>query len=226
MFNLSEIASQISGSGLLKTNKFMVEFSMPLSLQNKPEAQQLQKTNNTLMLTCEQVNLPGVGLLTDNIRRYGYGPTEKRPYGSIFTDTTMTFRGDGDGNVLRFMKSWVKAITNYEFVTDINSNDNDRNSPLYYGLVNYKYDPKNAEGYAVDIIIHVYSDDGNEVYRCTLREAYPILVGDIPLGWSNKNEYMKIPVIMTFFDWHDSSSDIAPRQTTANTTSTNQVVGP
>ncbi len=207
-FNLNEILAEISSAGILKTNKFMVEISLPLSLRNKPEIQTLKQTNYKLQLYCEQTNLPGFGLLTANIHRYGYGATEKKPYNPIFTDISLSFRGDGDGNVLRFFQTWMKSILNFEFRDGVNTSDGDKTTPQYPWEVAYKYDPKNNTGYATNVVIHVYSDDGAEVYQVTLRQAFPILVGDQSLSWASNNEYMKIPVIMTFFDWYDSSNQI------------------
>lgn len=207
MFNINEILSEISNSGIMKTNLFMVEFSLPLSLRNKPQFQQLNQTNNRLQLYCEQTNLPGYGLLTSDVRRYGYGATEKKPYAPLFTDLSMTFRGDGDGNVLRFLHAWMKATINFEYRDGVNSSDGDKLAPQYPWEVAYKYDTKNNTGYATNVIIHVYSQDGAEVHQVTLRQAYPILVSDQPLAWGSNNEYMRIPVIMTFFDWFNSTSE-------------------
>lgn len=200
-FNLNEIISEIATAGVQKTNKFLVEFSSPPSLSQSQNAQALTQTQNKLRLYCEQVNLPGVGMLTADNRRFGYGHAEKKPFAPLFTDVSMTFRGDAEGQVLTFFREWIKLAINYDLSQGI---DGLNGNKFYPGEVCYKYDPSNQEGYATDLIIHTYKDDSSESGQTTLRMAYPILLGDQSLGWADNNQYMKIPVIMTYYDWFSS----------------------
>jgi hypothetical protein len=199
-FNINELAAEVARSGVMRNNKFLVEFPMPLSLQNTTGFAQLMDTNRVLSLYCEGANLPGVALLTEEIRRYGYGPNEKKPYTSIFTDTNLTFRGDSDGNIWSFMNAWMKCAINYEYQTGMNT----LSGPVpnqYPHEVGYKLDFANNEGYATDVMIRVFDDSGIETMRVKLREAFPIFVGDIPLNWSSRSDYIRIPVTLSFFDW-------------------------
>lgn len=212
-FNINEISAEISRSGILRNNKFLVEFSMPYSLRNTTGFDQLSGTNQVLSLYCEGANLPGVALLTEDIRRYGYGPNEKKPYTPIFTDVNLVFRGDAGGSIWSFMNVWMKCAVNYEYRTGMNT----LSGPVpnqYPSEVGYKLDHTNQEGYATDTTIRVYSEDGNETVRVILREAYPIFVGDIPLNWNARSDYMRIPVTLTFFDWYN---DLVPSNSTSNT---------
>lgn len=217
-FNISEITSEISRLGIMKNNKFLVQFPMPLSLQNTTNFQDLTNTNNVMSLYCEASGLPGIAHLLEEIRRYGYGANEKKPYAPIFTDTNMVFRGDAQGRIWTFLNSWMRCAVNFESRGDFNTVSGPIKNQYPYE-VGYKYDPQNGEGYATDTTVSVFDDTGNEQMRVVLREAYPVFVGDIPLNWSSRSDYMRIPVTMTFFDWYNdltfvnNTSNIAQAET-------------
>jgi hypothetical protein len=212
-FNINELNAELARSGVMRNNKFLVEFPMPLSLRNTTGIEQLTDTNRVLSLYCEGANLPGIALLTEDIRRYGYGPNEKKPYAPIFTDVNLTFRGDSNGNVWTFMNAWMKAAVNYEYRTGMNTTSGPvRNQ--YPSEVGYKFDWDNQEGYVTDTTIHVFDDTGAETIKVVLREAFPIFVGDIPLNWSARSDYMRIPVTLSFFDWYN---ELVPTNNTQNT---------
>lgn len=201
-FNVDEISAELSRSGILRNNKFLVQFPMPLSLRQTTTFAQLSDTNNVLSLYCEGASLPGIGLLTEDIRRYGYGPNEKKPFAPQFTDMNLTFRGDAGGNVWAFMNAWMRCAVNYEYRTGMNT----ANGPVpnqFPHEVGYKFDFDNQEGYATDTTVSVFDESGTEAVRVILREAYPIFVGDIPLNWSTRSDYMRIPVTLAFFDWYN-----------------------
>lgn len=206
-FSINEISSEVARSGVLRNNKFLVEFPMPIALRNTTGFNTLADTNRVLSLYCEGTNLPGVALLTEDIRRYGYGPNEKKPYAPIFTDVNLTFRGDAGGNVWTFLNAWMKCAINYEYRTGMNTPSGPVSNQFPHE-VGYK------DGYATDTTIRLFSDDGAETVRVILREAYPIFVGDIPLNWSSRSDYMRIPVTMTFFDWFN---DLVPSNNIGNT---------
>jgi hypothetical protein len=217
MFNVNEIASELSRNGLMRNNKFLVEFPIPYSLRGTSEFGQLNDTNRVLSLYCEGTNLPGVALLTEEIRRYGYGSNEKKPHTAIFTDINLTFRGDSNGNVWSFMNAWMKCAINYENRTGMNTPSGPVAGQTPHE-VGYKLDHKNQEGYAVDVTIRVFSDDGIETMTVMLREAFPIFVGDIPLNWAARSDYMRIPVTLAFSDWYNervltTNPNSTPRQT-------------
>lgn len=211
-FNVNELAAEIANRGVLKTNKFLVEFPMPLSLRNNTQFSMLSGINRDMSLYCESTNLPGVAVLLEEIRRYGYGPNEKKPHTAIFSDVNLTFRGDANGEIWTFLNSWMKCTTNYESRGDWNT----PSGPVLGqtpGEVGYKYDPENNEGYATDVTIRIFDETSMEVMRVVLREAYPVFVGDVPLNWASRSDYMRIPVTLTFFDWYN---DFVPINNTGN----------
>ena len=57
---------------------------------NAPLTEFVRYNSNKLILRCESAVLPTVQVLEEeNIRRYGYGPIEKVPYGMQFNDLTL-----------------------------------------------------------------------------------------------------------------------------------------
>lgn len=201
-FNINELAAEVSRTGVMKNNKFLVEFPMPLSLRNTTGFAQLADTNRVLSLYCEGANLPGIALLMEEVRRYGYGPNEKKPYAPIFSDVNLTFRGDSYGTVWTFMNAWMKCGVHYQSRGDWNT----ASGPIrdqHPNEVGYKYDPKNNEGYATDVTIRVFNDIGTEMIQIVLLEAFPIFVGDIPFNWGARSDYVRIPVTLSFFDWYN-----------------------
>lgn len=212
-FNVNELSAEVAKNGIMRNNKFLVTFPMPLSLRGTTGFSQLTDTNRVLSLYCEGSNLPGIALLMEEVRRYGYGPNEKKPYAPIFTDVNLTFRGDASGNIWTFMNAWMKCSVNYESRGDFTTPSGPI-SNQYPNEVGYKYDPSNNEGYATDTTISMFNDIGDETIRVVLREAFPIFVGDIPLNWSARSDYMKIPVTLSFFDWYNA---LVPTNNVGNT---------
>lgn len=148
----------------------------------------------------ESANLPGVSLATSEIRRYGTGPTEKKPYAPIFTDMQMSFYGDGSGTVHKFFYKWMTGMIKF---------DNGINGKAgYNGLKPYEVEYKTD--YAVDIIITTIDEKERKIMEYKLYEAYPIAIGDIGMSWSETDGFQKIPVTFTFNRWKrtDISLDI------------------
>jgi len=196
-FNVSNFKSTQT-NGILRNNKFLVEVPVPNTLRSLPNSvikTNVLETQKNLEFYCEAANLPGIGLLTNDVKNYGYGPSEKKPYNSQFTDINLVFVSDSDGDNLRFFHQWFKSIQNFDLRnTMLGSAVQSQLAPFE---LNYKSD------YCVDLKIRVYDEQGNEIVSLTLAEAYPIFVGDIPLNWGDKNNYMRIPVTFSFISWWD-----------------------
>jgi hypothetical protein len=132
---------------------------------------------------------------TTQIKRYGFGPSEKKPYGATFVDVNMSFFGDGNYNVHRFFYSWMNKIVVFaKSPTEANAFE-----------VNYK------EDYQTDIKITALDETGNTVTIVTLVNAYPIFLGDIPLSWSDTDSFVKIPVGFTYQYWKRELIDLGDK---------------
>lgn len=202
-FNINKFKSQMNQDGILKpSNAFVRVYPGPdFGLAKFGE---LEVARKKLEFHCEATNLPGVRLMTTEIRRHGYGVVEKKPYVPIFTDINLMFRSDSKGLLYKFFQSWIKMIINFDGRDSINSvNGSIRGQALYE--VAYK------NSYSSTIEISVFDPNGEIPITITLVEAYPIFLGEIPLAWAAVNDYIKIPVQFTFRDWYiDNYSNVDP----------------
>jgi len=179
--------------GFARNSLFYVTIPTPQMMTGALSAGQTASALD-LSLLCESVSLPGVSLATSEIRRYGYGAVEKKPYAPIFTDQTFSFLGDNKGIVHGHFYSWLNGIVK----SDLNAND--RLNQGYNGLSAYEVEYK--ENYAVDITITCLDETDQNIIICKLNQAYPIFLGDVSLSWSDNDSIMKVPVTFTFLNWN------------------------
>lgn len=199
-FNISAFNSLIETNGLQKTNKFRVKIPIPIGLQGHPDYQNLQTTGQWLEYYAETSSIPGVIINSHANLRYGYGPFEKKPVGAVFEDLPMAFIGDGLGGIHNFFTEWLKIINNFDMSYGIapapaKTPKVSGNTLLPYHLA-YKYE------YCSDVSIVAQNDIGDETINITLREAWPTMVGSLPLNWNDQNTVAKIPVVWTYQDWY------------------------
>lgn len=202
-FNVNTFRSNITkNNGLLKNNKFMVRMFAPKGFQSSQRAQELTETARYMEFWCESANIPGVSLNVNEIRRYGYGTIEKKPYASLNNDINMSFLGDAKGAIWTYFQQWLRLIVNYDMRKGIIAETGmmPGQSPF---LMSYKDD------YAVDIYLYVFDDRNNEILTIVLRDAYPIFVGDVQLNWGDTNSLMRIPVTFTVYDWYNDKIEIS-----------------
>ena len=197
-FNISTFKANLATNGVMRNNKFLVRIPYPIGMINKSE---LSNTSRYLELWCESTNIPGVSLSTNEIRRYGYGNIEKKPYVAINNDVNFSFISDGASAIWTFFQQWIRMIVNYDMRYGINAQKNNGvlagQKPFELG---YKYE------YVSDIEIIVFNETGKEILNVILREAYPTFVGDVQLNWGDTNNIARIPVTMTVYDWYNSST--------------------
>ncbi len=192
-FNVNSFRAEVNRyNGILKNNKFLVRMYAPQGLA----ATTLANTVRSLEFWCESSNIPGVSLNTTEVRRYGYGNIEKKPYVSQNNDVTMSFFGDAQGIVWSYFQQWMRLIVNYDMRNGILGNTGILRNQAPFELA-YK------EQYGVDIHLYVFDDAGKVAIHVVLREAYPIFVGDIQLNWGDTNSLMRIPVTFTVYDWYN-----------------------
>lgn len=191
-FNVNDFRAEINRKGLLKNNKFFVRMYIPQGMRNTG----LSSTARFLEFWCESSNIPGVSLSTTEVRRYGYGNVEKKPYVSMNNDITMSFLGDSQGVIWSYFQQWMRLIVNYDMRKGINGETGILSGQKPFELA-YKDD------YVVDIHLSVFDDLGKEAIHVVLREAYPIFIGDIQLNWGDTNSIMRIPVTFTVYDWYN-----------------------
>ena len=170
--------------GLQRSNHFYVTIPNPRILSGDIGPVLLPFLTDT-------TSLPGVSLATSEIRRYGYGPIERKPYAPIFTDTQMSFYGDASGTVHKFFYKWMTGIVKF---------DNGIHGKRGYNELN-PFEVEYKKDYAVDIIITTMDEKERKLMEFKLYDAYPIAMGDIGMSWAETDGFVKIPITLTFNRW-------------------------
>lgn len=199
-FDISTFRAEMARSGFLPTNLFKVTITVPLGLiAAGTGSSSLLNTARVMDLYCEACPIPGVAVLTNDIRRYGYGTVEKKPFTHRMFDIAMDFRSDGIGGVHYFLSSWIRLIAPFSMERGIGTQVGAIQSQSPYELA-YKAD------YATDVRITTYNQAGQEAIVTVLREAYPVYVADLPQSWDSNNKYQRIPAVFTFYDWYSEKA--------------------
>jgi hypothetical protein len=199
-FDINTFRSQIIGdTGLLKTNLFLVsiQFSQEFA---QTQTQLMKVTPRTLMMFTEQCALPGISIGSeDQSRRYGTGVAEKMPFGVFFTDITLSFLADGNGEIMKMFHNWIKYIVNY---------DSRRNGPTGFNEAE-PYEVAYKDNYSATIEITVFNESADKIITYTLNEVYPLFLGEVGMSWADNDSIMKIPVTFTYRDWQTDSMSTA-----------------
>jgi hypothetical protein len=178
-----------------RTNLFEVTLTAPSILSGDSTARKLS-------LYAKGAVLPGVFLETTQAKRYGTGPNEKMPYSLQTNDITLSFIGDGRGDIYKFFYSWMQGIVRGDY-SPSSLNQTSRNGTGFYE-VEFK------ENYRVDMNIKVFNEQGDAVLDYTLTDAFPISLPDITLSWNESNGLMEFPVTFAFLQARLDVSGNAP----------------
>lgn len=175
-------------NGFTRPAYFYIEIAPPPMLTDEIA------TARNLAFLSESASLPGVSLATSEIRRYGYGPTERKPYAPIFVDTNMSFFVDGSGTIQKFFYKWMNGIVKFDETVN-GRGAKYGNNTLQPFEVNYK------DQYATDILITTVDEVNNDIINVRLTKAFPIFMGDISLGWGDTDSIARLPITFTFYNW-------------------------
>lgn len=184
--------------GFTKPSLFYIEIKPPNFMRDRLD------TTRTISFLCESANLPGVSLQASDIRRYGYGPVERKPFAPIFVDTTLSFLCDASGVVQKYFYEWMNGIVKFDEMPYGGRGVNGM-APFE---VNYKYQ------YATDILITTVDEANNDIINVRFRDAYPLFMGDIALGWGDTDSISRLPITFTYFNWKIEKININQLQET------------
>jgi hypothetical protein len=158
-------------SDLARPNRFEVFLNLPPSV-----SQAASFNTEDLRYRCETAQLPGRTF--DTIEQKTYGPIEKFPNLTTYTDIDLTFIvSDEMMKERRIFDNWLECI-------NINYNNNFR----------YKSE------YATDIKIVQYTVTNQFSYGVNLIDAYPISMNQLDLDWSSDG-YHKQTVTFAYTSW-------------------------
>lgn len=188
-FNITDITSAINlRGGLAKPSHFFIQITPPAQLVSSSYAREA-------MFFCDSINLPGLNYQSAEVKPFGYGISENRPYDTTFSPVDGTFMVDADGKVIDFFHRWISLIHNFSPDTQGIM----QGSKLSYGEWAY---PEEYEGI---VEIHHFDPVGRRIIRYILNRAFPITIGNISVGWEQNDSYMRLPISFAYSGWISES---------------------
>lgn len=175
-FNVNEIVAELSKSGTAKSSHFEVFITSPFEGDSK-----------SLAFRCNSAEIPGRTLTTTETKFGNYGPIAKVAYGQVYTDVTLTFILSEDLREKQFFENW------HQGVMDTGAFEQRKFNALSFAKFNANY----YRDYIGVVEIRQYGEGGDLRSIHTLNEAYPIILGGLPMNWSDE-EVIKMPVTFSY----------------------------
>lgn len=147
---------------------------------------------NEVNFRAERVTQPGIQIATSNSRRYGVGPTVKKPYAAGFNDISVSFIGDSQGIIHQFFYTWMTSIVGVHDLPDIYSRD-------IFGKQPYEVEYRDNYKTIMDIIM--YDEVQTKISTVRLHDVYPVALGEIQRDWGGVNDLVRVPITFTFSHW-------------------------
>lgn len=197
MSNLNEFIASVK-SGVAKTSHFTVQLTLPQALTN---IEPIKSNIRTIILFCDQTQLPGTSFNTTQVR--AYGEFKEVPYEKLYETVTMSFYVDVNMNVRLLFDKWQ------ELIQDPTTR-------------NFNF----ASLYTTDSIkILVHDSAENTRYICDLKKAYPKAISATQLDYAGK-DVMKLQVTFAY-QWAEYTQVASPAgsQLASNDFIAPQVIG-
>lgn len=217
VFNLNSFLSEVINNDVLPSHSYLVTFAPFRSgfPENQPLTNFVTNKRSTLLMRCENVILPTPSLLEEeNIRRYGYGPVEKVPYGVQFSDVSMTWLVDSNSEIIDFMHQWMNTIVmhdspNANMAQSAEKRDNlERYRPFEVG---YK------DAYTNPIIrVYVYNRQQEIVTEYELFDVFPMNIQSMNLAWSDENQLQKLTVNFAYTNMRVKAPRVVKKEVAYN----------
>ena len=204
-FDINSFRSEMLFNDVLPSHSYLVTFapfrtfSGNVNLdfsENIPLTRFVSEKRNTLMMRCENIVLPSPALLEEeNIRRYGYGPVEKIPYGVQFGDVTMTWVVDKNSEIIDFFHQWMNTIVMHD-----SKNASVGPGTTRPGLNKYlPFEVGYKDSYANPIVrIYVYNRQQETVTEYEMYDVFPMNIQAMNLSWTDENQIQKITVTFAY----------------------------
>lgn len=230
-FNPNIVRTEVGRTGILRPTKFLISTAMPNILASSPFTQ-LLNSGGFISIWAESASLPGAMLDMAPVRRYGYGPTENKPWGAHFNDIQVVFRADALGIVHGFLHSWMQSAVNYNYNDTMSNSTSIGTSTLVSGASSQSWEVNYKEDYVTTTTISLFDDQGGlnqtmqqqgvptdglqklgdltPAIQIFLRDCFPVAVGDVPLSWGARGEYIKFPVQFNYFSWSSARQWFGP----------------
>jgi hypothetical protein len=199
--SLSAFRSHFIKEGILRSNRFLVQFSIPLLFNTGETGRQKShdKARFILPFVCLAGNMPGVSVSTSEVRRHGVGPVEKRPYSVTFVDLNLSFLVDSRGIIHQFFKEWIDGIVRFDRLVT---------NPEGFAYQE-PYEVEYRNNYVTDIEIYIYNDKLQQIYKVKLFNAFPLFMGDVSLNWGATDDFVTLPVSFSYTSWTSEVLDVS-----------------
>lgn len=188
-FSLNTFLAEISNQALLDTSRHLMLFTLPKGLLEHYDSNSVKQ----VALRCDTSTLPGISFAeSEEIRRFGVGPTEKHPYLPIFGAISASYIVDGAGAIHSFFYDWMSYMIGF---------DSSQGMSSVNGFGRAPYEVAYKDDYKSTVTILVYNELNDKIVELTLNSAYPIAINPIPLSWGNTDQFMKLDVTWDYVDW-------------------------
>jgi hypothetical protein len=221
-FNIEAFKAEVNQkAGFQRTNRFLMTFPTPrllvgLSYDGAFDGSGFpnMEVNRNIEMWCESITLPGYQLMTHDVRRWTYGPIEKRPFAPNFSQLQAVFLADGDGAIWRFFNDWTQSIIPHD-------TDRGINGPSKRGYSGEAYEVQYKSLYVTELNIYTYHENGDPIQNIVCREAFPSQIGDVSLNWGDNNNLVRLQITFDFLDWFSRPVTKADAPTPPPPTSSN-----
>jgi len=186
--------------GIQKTNLGYVTFELPRLLLGVPGV-----TPQITLLARSRAHtfpIPSVNFATSEIKRYGVGPVEKKPYLPLFTDINIDFIGDSEGDIHKFFYIWMNGIINF---TDLPRNGGRKD--LYGSSSKDPFAIEFKDEYKTTLVMRTFNDMQEELTEIRLFNCFPVSLGEIQYNWGDENTLVRFPVSFNFTHWAYNQED-------------------
>jgi len=184
-FDVNAFKQNIGNYGTLQNNKFEVSIPVNAALGKISTMGSSDLAKLMTFRACDTA-LPGLKIQTGDNLIYGIGPAQKMPYNITYTDSTISFISDANGEIYNFFYGWLNYIIQFSTINN-------------GGIPSFQLAYK--DNYTTSITIKTFENEGNPVMTHTLNKAFPTYLEEIPLSWENGSNLMKVTVGISYFTW-------------------------
>lgn len=201
-FHISNFKTEIDKNGVLHNNRFVSLIAIPNGLSDKYKeiakiAGYYPDNKDYITLRCETVTIPGQNFFTQDLKRYGYGQIEKKPYLPTFNPMKMVFLVDRRGQIIKFFNDWANLMVDH----DVEYTEREKTY-----LVGYK------DKYISPVIRTFVYDEYNDtpVFVAKTFECFPLTVSEYDVTWAAQNDFIRLSVSMQFVHATKDFNDKTP----------------
>ena len=187
------VRANIRKYGIQKTSMAHIVFDPPTIFGTNEKIAGARKIAMLATYRADAFAQPGVSMATTEVKRYGIGPLERKPYLPIFTDQQFSFINDSNSLIHKFFYLWMNGIVGFDALP--------RGNVVKDIFKKYPYEVEYKDQYKTTIDMYIYNEVQNKAGVIKFENAYPIFLGDIQHGWADSSQMVRFPVTFTYSHW-------------------------